>query len=549
MGEKNGKPETLSKGDSQNLDARQTDAPATRTGEAADLARMLDAASCGLIQVDKQGLVERVNRRAAELLGETEAYLRKKPIAFFIAPEDQAVFYVNRSRMAAEDAAAAPFEIRFKPRHGDPWIGRVHARPVHLAGQHLPGLLMAVEDVSDYRQALESLQIKSYAIELLCAITDDLSVWSPDDIDAAIDATLEKIGLMAGADRVYVGLFHHRRARFSITHEWLGKGAESPSLAWVSTRSLAGFMQQLKKRGAVRIDDLSLLDDAHRNAHTGFHAPGSRSVLFAPLSYGRSVVGIIGCDVVDRGAAWSAEDGRMILHIGDAIVNALVRRQTEKFPAGGRELLFQFVEPPTPLRHDAEVEYDGPIEFIEEAPDAEAPPTEKWQLVAMGTDEGEPDTIATLKDGQRANLACRACYRQRVLDIGEIRALGSRIQATCPCGQPLRVRVELRREYRKTVHLEGLFMRASLNHLAPAATEWGRITVCNLSRHGVAFKPFGRRQMQIGDHVRVKFSLDNAAKSMIQKEVSVCSLAGDVVGCEFIGRDPCDVTIGFYMMT
>jgi PAS domain S-box-containing protein len=519
------------------------------TREAADLSAMLDTATCGLIKVDKNGLIQRVNRRAAELLGEAADYLARKPLSLFIMPEDQALFFINRSRIigGASDATE-PFEIRFKPRSGTPWTGRIRAHPVTDPGQRLPGLMMAVDDISGYRQVLETLQIKTDTIKLLYSIIDDLSVWSPPDIDAAIVYTLEKIGLMAGAERIYVGLLHHRRARFSITHEWLADGVASPALTWVSTPWLSGILQQLKKRAAVRIADIDALDPTRREAHGGFHAPGTRAAMFAPLSYGRTILGIIGCDIIGRVEPWSPENGQLILHIGDAIVGALIRRQAENLPQTDRTHLFRFVPPRSASFPDVEEEYDGPIEFIDDTQKRE-PQEAQWQFAADAPDDEGEVTTASLKDGKSASLACHACYRQRVLDIADIRSLGTRFKATCPCGQSMRVRIELRREYRKTVHLEGIFIRDSLNRLTPQSDQWGPLTVRNLSRRGIGFTIQDHSPMNIGDCFRVKFSLDNTAGSIIQKEVAVRSITGDIVGCEFVDHDPCDVTIGFYMMT
>ena len=516
--------------------------------ERTDLRRMLDTASCGLLEIDKHGLIRKVNVRAAELMGETQAYLCGKPISHFITPEDQALFFINRSRITADDETASPFDIRFKSRQGASWSARVHARPVIRPDEHLPGLMMAVEDVGEHQRALESLQIKTYATKLIFSINEDLSVWSTNDIDAVIDYTLEKIGVMVSADRVYVGLFHQRKTRFSITHEWLADGVESPDMQWIATPSLSTIMHPMRKRTAIRIDAIDALPPDQKIAHNEFHAPGSLAAMIAPLSYGRTILGLIGCDAVGRTSSWSAEDGQLLLHIGDAIIGALIRRQTETLPEAAREHLFQLIQPPTALGGEPIVEYDGPIEFVDEVPVIKAD-KKQWRLTEIEFDESDDVHTATLKDGQNAHLACNACYRQRIVKMDEIRSLGTRIKATCPCGQTMLVRIELRREFRKTVQLEGIFIRAPLNQMAPNNAEWGRMTVCNISRHGLGFIPLGLPDLQINDRFQVKFTLNNTAKSVIQKEVAVRSVASDTVGCEFTRKDPCDVTIGFYMMT
>ena len=169
-------------------------------------------------------------------------------------------------------------------------------------------------------------------------------------------------------------------------------------------------------------------------------------------------------------------------------------------------------------------------------------------------EEGEPDdpellSTALLKDGKTANIACKHCNRQKLLDISEIRTIGTRLKATCACGNEMYIKVELRREHRKKVNFDGVFIRGRGDRLALKSDDWGRIQIDNISRHGIGFKVFGKQDVRVNDRFRVKFTLDNTASSVIQKEVVVRSVAEETIGCQFVGQDACDVTIGFYMMT
>ena len=144
-----------------------------------DCSRFMQASTTGLISLDKSGLIDGVSSRAVDMLGADKSYLLKKPISLFIAPEDQAVFYINRSRIFA-GTSNAPFELKLKTKNGTLWSASINAQPVETPNQHLPGMLLAVEDITPYRQALEALQLKEYFVNLLFSIIDDLSVWSTD---------------------------------------------------------------------------------------------------------------------------------------------------------------------------------------------------------------------------------------------------------------------------------------------------------------------------------------------------------------------------------
>ena len=513
-----------------------------------DCSRFMQASTTGLISLDKSGLIDSVSSRAVDMLGADKSYLLKKPISLFIAPEDQAVFFINRSRIFA-GTQKEPFELKLKAKNGTIWSAKVNAQPVETANQHLPGMLLAVEDITPYRQALEDLQLKEYFVNLLFSIIDDLSVWSPTDIDQIIVYSLEKVGLVSGADRVYVCLFHDRKTRLSITHEWLGDGigTPAPTLQNASMEAFSRVLSQLKKSSTISVADIDTLTAVDSAAHEGFHAPGVKSFLFTPLFYGRFLLGIIGCDAVKQTVDWSSETQNLVKCVGSTIVNALIRRQAQKAPAKIRETILQFVAPGPQSISDDLIDYDGPIEIIDDEIRTEE--AAQWHF-----EEGEPDnpeqvSTALLKDGKTANIACKHCNRQKLLDISEIRTIGTRLKATCACGKEMYIKVELRREHRKSVNFDGVFIRGRGERLALKSDDWGRILIDNISRHGIGFKVAGKQDVRVNDRFRVKFTLDNTASSVIQKEVVVRSVGEETIGCQFVGTDACDVTIGFYMMT
>ena len=267
------------------------------------------------------------------------------------------------------------------------------------------------------------------------------------------------------------------------------------------------------------------------------------------MFYGRYLLGIIGCDAVKQSVDWSKETQRLVKCVGSAIVNALIRRQAVQAPPKIRETILQFVKPSPQAGSNDLLEYEGPIEIMDNASDTAVEEKATWHF-----EEGEPDdpnliNTALLKNGKTANIACKHCNRQRLLDISEIRRIGTRMKATCACGNEMYIKVELRRENRKMVNLDGVFIRGRGDRLAMKSDDWGRIQIDNISRHGIGFKVFGMKDVRVNDQFRVKFTLDNTARSVIQKEVVVRSVAEETIGCQFVGQDACDVTIGFYKMT
>lgn len=538
----------LSKGGSHNKKQYQTD-DAERVspkGNVADVSLLLKASTTALIALDKTGRIVYVNPSAVDLIGAAQSYLLGKPISLFITPEDQATFYINRSRIAA-GTVVPPFEINLRKKDGDLLSVRVKAQTIESPGHRLPGMLLAVDDITAYRQALERLQFKEDMAHLLFSTLDDLASFSAADIDTIIVYALEKIGIVSRADRVYVCLFDDQKTRLSITHEWLGDGIDAPALQNIPVGKFAQVLKKIKNQTVISITEIDTLSPSERDDHERFHASGVKSVIFTPLFYGRHLLGIIGCDAVRQTVRWSKEIQQLLGCIGIAIVQALVRAQTEKAPESVRRPILGLVEPASPAADDKVPEYDGPIEIVDEAVALDQTDRD-WRFVAEIPDDPGQVDIVFLKDGKTARLACNHCNRQRQLDIAQIRTIGSQLKATCVCGLVKYIKVELRREHRKTVNLRGVFMRGPGDRLALKSDDWGHIEVYNLSRHGIGFKAAGKADIRVNDRFRVKFTLDNTAQSIIQKEVVVRSVVERMIGCQFEGQDACDVTLGFYML-
>ena len=190
------------------------------------------------------------------------------------------------------------------------------------------------------------------------------------------------------------------------------------------------MLSQVKKSSTISIADIETLAPVDCAAHERFHSPGVKSFLFTPLFYGRYLLGIIGCDAVKQSVDWSKETQRLVKCVGSAIVNALIRRQAVQAPPKIRETILQFVKPSPQAGSNDLLEYEGPIEIMDNTAGATVDKKATWHF-----EEGEPDdpkfvNTALLKDGKTANIACKHCNRQRLLDISEIRRIGTRMKAT-----------------------------------------------------------------------------------------------------------------------
>ncbi|MFQ5981728.1 MAG: PilZ domain-containing protein, partial [Candidatus Heimdallarchaeota archaeon] len=72
--------------------------------------------------------------------------------------------------------------------------------------------------------------------------------------------------------------------------------------------------------------------------------------------------------------------------------------------------------------------------------------------------------------------------------------------------------------------------------------------IFDISLGGIGITTIGKHNIDEGDYITVKFTLDTPASPTIEKEATVRWVKGNYIGCEFIDTDKNDTNIGFYLL-
>lgn len=113
----------------------------------------------------------------------------------------------------------------------------------------------------------------------------------------------------------------------------------------------------------------------------------------------------------------------------------------------------------------------------------------------------------------------------------------------CTNGHTNVIEVERRKFFRKKVNLAGSLTDRSGRSQA--------IRVIDLSRSGVKIKLFTQHRFTSGTRLVAEFTLDNARKTSVKKEIIVRKYEDNIVDGEFLlseNVDASDKAIGFYLM-
>lgn len=142
------------------------------------------------------------------------------------------------------------------------------------------------------------------------------------------------------------------------------------------------------------------------------------------------------------------------------------------------------------------------------------------------------------KDGN-AVIVCPHCGTTKTVDVKKFRRSRDALKVKCGCGSYFTVSLEFRGAYRKQTRLAG--------HFTKMPVSWGEMEVKNVSMTGVGFETLAEHDLEEGDEVTVKFSLDDASRTEVKKRVVVRVVKDKYVGCEFADFVEFDKALGFYL--
>lgn len=146
-----------------------------------------------------------------------------------------------------------------------------------------------------------------------------------------------------------------------------------------------------------------------------------------------------------------------------------------------------------------------------------------------------------VKDDDVAIIVCPACSAAKTISVVQFRNTQHTIAVKCKCGAAFKVLLDFRKSYRKPTNLRGTYA------MHPPAGGGGLIKVKNVSLTGLCFEVIGHHDIKISQKATVDFTLDDRKETRIKKTVTVRSVNGLAIGCEFHQDQAFEKDLGFYL--
>jgi hypothetical protein len=139
-------------------------------------------------------------------------------------------------------------------------------------------------------------------------------------------------------------------------------------------------------------------------------------------------------------------------------------------------------------------------------------------------------------DDSTAVLECPHCGTARTRHVGKFKGSRRLVKIRCSCKSDFHVSFEFRKTRRKETNIQGYYARL------PGVDQWEKMLITNISVAGIGLLTHNIDNVNIGDQLKVRFSLNRVRRSIVKKDAVVRWVADGNIGCEFTEPVGCDNT-------
>ena len=189
-----------------------------------------------------------------------------------------------------------------------------------------------IDRISEQKDAEEALRRRVDLEQLLTALSTQFIHLRYREIESGMKNTVQTIGEFAQVDRSYLYLYqknsHDDQPTFKLFHKW--ENEEHDLSNKFSLLNLPWTISQLKSQEPVIIEDINDFPPEAHNDKDLIQSAGIKSMIVTPLMSKNNLVGFIGFDWIQDKLKWSEEKISLLKIVGDLLVLAYERKNTEE---------------------------------------------------------------------------------------------------------------------------------------------------------------------------------------------------------------------------
>lgn len=184
-------------------------------------------------------------------------------------------------------------------------------------------------DVTALKQAEAAMAHTEEMQGLLMALASQYINIPLDQVDSAMQLSLEKMGGFVSADRVYVFNYDFTKQTTSNVYEWCGAGIEAQigQLQDVPLAGIPEWVETHKGGHHLYVEDVAALPPG--NLRAILEPQGIKSLITVPMMAGDQCMGFVGFDSVRACHSYSNKEIALLTLFSQMMINVRLRRDAE----------------------------------------------------------------------------------------------------------------------------------------------------------------------------------------------------------------------------
>lgn len=204
-------------------------------------------------------------------------------------------------------------------------------------------IIAVVRDVSRRKQAEDALEDRTRFENFIAELSNRFVSVPVDDVDAAIESSLEDIARFADVDGGYVMQFSEDRKLFGLTHLWTKDilTTDKNVVKDLSVGAMPWWMGKIFNNEVVAVPSVAELPEEASVEKSIISSQGVKAVIDVPMKFQGKVVGFLGFNSTREGRHWTAAEISLMRFVGQVFLSALERKKSEQALRKSEEQLLQ----------------------------------------------------------------------------------------------------------------------------------------------------------------------------------------------------------------
>ena len=261
-----------------------------------------------------------------EVIGQTPGMFQ------FEKTDRRTALYIKEQVLLGKNVDA---EILNRGKYGNEYWLRLNIVPLREDTGEVTGYMAVEVDITELKKTEAQIQKQVDLQNILIDVSATYINLNIEDMDATINASLEKLGKFVDSDRAYIFDYNLKDQTCSNTYEWCGPGIlpELENLQNLPMEAIPDWVQTHLENKPMVVSDVEGLpigEEGELNLRAILEPQGIKSLITIPFFEGDVLSGFVGFDSVHHPRSYAQEEIKLLTLFGQMLVNVKQKQKAQR---------------------------------------------------------------------------------------------------------------------------------------------------------------------------------------------------------------------------